>query len=203
VNCRGRLTARADLETVLRSTAFRTARLTRVRRGPMRLGTSILCRGGDPLGGRRYPFCDRNAVFHLRLNCDARNGCANTGNQCMPTLNIKDWMTPTKPIAGAEQLVILTERRGTRAAVRAAIEETVRDHFAGLDILARIGNYKTALQFIRNNRTRIRPLTLLNAITSDMQHQHAAIPRLFRTRARNVRERYSGVCGCVTMLISN
>ena len=32
----------------------------------------------------------------------------------------------------------------------AAIEETVKDHFAGLEILARIGNYQRALSFIRN-----------------------------------------------------
>ena len=68
----------------------------------------------------------------------------------MPVLNIKDWMNRTNPVAGVERLVVLEEIRGTGAAVRAAIEDMVRDHFAGLDILARIGNYKTALSFIRN-----------------------------------------------------
>ena len=68
----------------------------------------------------------------------------------MSALILKDWMNPTNPVVGVEQLVVLKERDGTRATVRAAIEETVRDHFAGLDILARIGKYKTALEFIRN-----------------------------------------------------
>lgn len=68
----------------------------------------------------------------------------------MPTVSLKDWLNSTHPIAGVDQLVVLTERKGQRSAVQKAIEETVRDHFAGLDILDRIGKYKTAQAFIRN-----------------------------------------------------
>lgn len=68
----------------------------------------------------------------------------------MPTLKLKDWMNPTNPIAGVDRVVVLQERKGVRDTVLAAIHETVRDHFAGLDILTRIGKYKTSLDFIRN-----------------------------------------------------
>jgi len=68
----------------------------------------------------------------------------------MSNLNLKEWMSPTNPVSGIDHLVVLTERHGKRSAVQKAIEETVRDHFAGLDILARIGKYKTTLEFIRN-----------------------------------------------------
>lgn len=68
----------------------------------------------------------------------------------MPTVNLNEWLSPTTPVSGSDRLVVLTERKGTRSMVQEAIEETVRDHFAGLDILSRIGKYKTALEFIRN-----------------------------------------------------
>lgn len=68
----------------------------------------------------------------------------------MPTLSLKDWMNYTNPIPGNDQIVVLNERKGQRSTVQKAIEETVRDHFAGLDILTRISKYKRALAFVRN-----------------------------------------------------
>ncbi len=68
----------------------------------------------------------------------------------MPTIVLNEWMNPSNPISGNNQVVVLQERKNTRKAVQSAIDETVRDHFAGLEILSRIGRFETAREFIRN-----------------------------------------------------
>jgi hypothetical protein len=50
--------------------------------------------------------------------------------------------------------VLLQERDGTRALIDAALQETVKDHLAGLSIIHRISGYKKSLEYIRNKMPR-------------------------------------------------
>src|SRR5438309_1386919 len=68
----------------------------------------------------------------------------------MPKLSLNEWMEEQRPEARAKDLLLLPERPGKRAVVQAAIEETVKDHLVGLEILARIGGYEQTLAVIRN-----------------------------------------------------
>jgi len=68
----------------------------------------------------------------------------------MPTFSLKDWMDTTLPEAGVEEFLVLQERPGGRSKIEVAIQDTVKDHLAGLDIVERIGGYKKTLSYIRN-----------------------------------------------------
>ncbi|MHB1423670.1 MAG: Hachiman antiphage defense system protein HamA [Gemmataceae bacterium] len=68
----------------------------------------------------------------------------------MSTLSLKAWMKETRPDTGVPELLVLRERDGQRALVQPAIQETVKDHLAGLDILNKIGGYAKTLAYIRN-----------------------------------------------------
>lgn len=68
----------------------------------------------------------------------------------MPNFSLKDWMDTTQPEVGVEELLVLQERPGRRSAIKVAIQETVKDHLAGLDIVKRIGGYNKTLSYIRN-----------------------------------------------------
>jgi hypothetical protein len=65
-------------------------------------------------------------------------------------ISLKAWINPIRPDASAPDLVVLNELPGTRATVDNDIQETVEDHLAGLDIIARIGGYPKTIAFIRN-----------------------------------------------------
>src|SRR5215211_1881247 len=68
----------------------------------------------------------------------------------MPEFSLNDWMETTRPDAEVADLFVLLERPQSRAAVERAIQQTVLDHLAGLDVLRRIGGYKKTLAYIRN-----------------------------------------------------
>jgi hypothetical protein len=68
----------------------------------------------------------------------------------MPSLTLKAWMTVSHPDTGAPELVVLHEQNGQRAIVQPAIQETVKDHLAGLDVVSKIGGYAKTLVYIRN-----------------------------------------------------
>jgi hypothetical protein len=68
----------------------------------------------------------------------------------MSLFQLKDWMNVTRPETGVAELVVLQERPGKRSSIEVAIQETVTDHLAGLDIVRRIGGYKKTLAHIRN-----------------------------------------------------
>jgi hypothetical protein len=53
------------------------------------------------------------------------------------------------PDADVEELVVLTEKDNARAVIADALIECVNDHFAGLEIIQRIGGYANALAYIR------------------------------------------------------
>jgi hypothetical protein len=59
-------------------------------------------------------------------------------------------MDATQPVKTVARLVVLREKAGVRASVEKALDESVKDHLVGLDILAKIGTYKQALAHIRN-----------------------------------------------------
>jgi len=59
-------------------------------------------------------------------------------------------METTRPEVGVEELLVLQERPGRRSMIEVAIQETVKDHLAGLDVVKRIGGYKKTLSYIRN-----------------------------------------------------
>lgn len=65
-------------------------------------------------------------------------------------LSLKTWIKPSKPDKSVPELVVLHELPGSREAVDGDIQETVEDHLAGLDIIARIGGYPNTVAFIRN-----------------------------------------------------
>src|SRR5262245_5200007 len=68
----------------------------------------------------------------------------------MKSFSLADWMDQTRPDASVALLLVLQERPGTRPAVQAAIQETVKDHLAGLEIVQRMGGFKKAIAYIRN-----------------------------------------------------
>lgn len=63
---------------------------------------------------------------------------------------LPNWMDLTRPDAAVGELVLLRERANTRATSQSAIEECVKDHLAGLEILAKIKKYENSLAYIRN-----------------------------------------------------
>jgi hypothetical protein len=63
---------------------------------------------------------------------------------------LNQWLVESHPDAAAPALVLLQEMPGSRVRVRTAIEENVKDHLAGLDIIERIGSYPKALAYVRN-----------------------------------------------------
>lgn len=63
---------------------------------------------------------------------------------------LKQWLSRSCPDAGTPGLVVLRELPKARAKVKTVIEQAVKDHLAGLDIIARIGTYRKALTYIRN-----------------------------------------------------
>jgi hypothetical protein len=71
-----------------------------------------------------------------------------------PKFTISDWMDATCPDEGAENLVVLRERDGARSLIAAELQETVKDHLAGLSIIHRISGYKKSLEYIRNKMPR-------------------------------------------------
>jgi hypothetical protein len=62
---------------------------------------------------------------------------------------LKTWLAPSEEHS-EDTLIVLFERTGSRASVEEAIDCAVTDHLAGIDIVERIGHYKTALAYIRN-----------------------------------------------------
>ena len=68
----------------------------------------------------------------------------------MPKHFISDWMDRTQPAAEHERLLIYTERRNARDAVRPAIEESIKDHLLDLELIERLGGYSKAIDVIRN-----------------------------------------------------
>jgi hypothetical protein len=68
----------------------------------------------------------------------------------MSTLSLKAWMKEIRPDAVIPELLVLRERDGQRAIVQPAIQETVKDHLAGLDVVSKIGGYAKTLAYIRN-----------------------------------------------------
>jgi Cap4 SAVED domain len=82
------------------------------------------------------------------------NGRKKKSRKKRPTFAISDWMDAFCPEAGVENLVLLRERVGTRALVENALQETVKDHLAGLSIIHRISGYKKSLEYIRNKMPR-------------------------------------------------
>lgn len=63
---------------------------------------------------------------------------------------LPEWFDQQTPDAAAAELVVLREKNGSRPVIRDALRRCVREHFAGLDIVERIGGYKQALAYIRN-----------------------------------------------------
>ncbi|MEX2175489.1 MAG: Hachiman antiphage defense system protein HamA [Pirellulaceae bacterium] len=63
---------------------------------------------------------------------------------------LRGWMDATQPVSTVARLVVLREKAGARASVEKALDDSVKEHFVGLDILAKIGTYKQALAHIRN-----------------------------------------------------
>ena len=77
----------------------------------------------------------------------------------MPSLSLKAWMNETHPDTGVPELVMLREQDGQRAIMQPAIQETVKDHLAGLDVVSKIGGFEKTLAYIRNkmpSATRVR-----------------------------------------------
>jgi len=68
----------------------------------------------------------------------------------MAALSLKAWMNETHPDTGVPELVMLREHDGQRAIVQPAIQETVKDHLAGLDVVNKIGGFAKTLAYIRN-----------------------------------------------------
>jgi hypothetical protein len=63
---------------------------------------------------------------------------------------LRDWMEASQPEVAIAELTVLREKPGVRTAVEASVLECIRDHLAGLEIIARIGSHKKALAYIRN-----------------------------------------------------
>ena len=59
-------------------------------------------------------------------------------------------MKEIRPDAVIPELLVLRERDGQRAIVQPAIQETVKDHLAGIDVVSKIGGYAKTLAYIRN-----------------------------------------------------
>jgi Cap4 SAVED domain len=68
----------------------------------------------------------------------------------MPALSLKAWMIETHPDTRVPELVMLREHDGQRAIVQPAIQETVKDHLAGLDVVNKVGGFAKTLAYIRN-----------------------------------------------------
>jgi len=61
-----------------------------------------------------------------------------------------DWMAATKPDPTVADLVVLKEKRDSRALVAKAIRDAVTDHLVGLEVIERMGGYPKTLEFMRN-----------------------------------------------------
>jgi hypothetical protein len=59
-------------------------------------------------------------------------------------------MKEFRPDAGIPELLLLRERDGQRAIIQPAIQETIKDHLEGLDVVSKIGGYAKTLAYIRN-----------------------------------------------------
>jgi len=84
------------------------------------------------------------------------------------------WLAESRPDAAAPTLVVLQEIPGSRVRVCAAIEESVKDHLAGLDIVERIGSYPKALAYVRNKlptSKRVRSGDFGEILASEYIHQ--------------------------------
>src|SRR5262245_34739563 len=68
----------------------------------------------------------------------------------MPTFSLKAWMKETRPDTSVPELLVLRERDGQRAIMQPAIQETIKHHLAGLDVVSKIGAYTKTLAYIRN-----------------------------------------------------
>lgn len=60
------------------------------------------------------------------------------------------WMDVTTPDDDIDELVILTEKAKSRPVVGKALIQCVTDHFAGADIIKKIGGFPKALDYVRN-----------------------------------------------------
>src|SRR5690348_11517434 len=68
----------------------------------------------------------------------------------MATKFLDSWVGPATPsTAYPRNVTVLVEKAGGRAAVAGALQEYVKDHFVGLDIIDRMGGFPKALATLR------------------------------------------------------
>ncbi|EMI55096.1 Hachiman antiphage defense system protein HamA [Rhodopirellula sallentina] len=66
------------------------------------------------------------------------------------TAFLKKWMNVSQPLDDCAELVVLTEQPAARKAIEKTLDLVVKDHFADLDIIHRIGGYRKSLAYVRN-----------------------------------------------------